>query len=562
MSSSPPGCVLGSGGPARPAGLTILRCSRFAARNVRMGVAVPGRITGDVADDASEGKKAQCPFHALSGAGVIQGVQNREDTELVETPGPAPTGWESAVDVSHILFDGLHEAMLYFFEKYGPVCRFANPANLNGASGWLFVNDLDDIAYVCTKNTRNYLMRYLPDIYYYITHEKGILGSQGDYNTKHRQLCQMPFRSPKLLQKFSSVVVDRAVKVRDIFTENGTFVTDLANQMQRLALDIIGDVAFSYDFKETEQIKRDLAGQANSDEETDRLLWAVNTFGDVIAKMFVTPKRILQLLHAIGFPKLMLLTEAVETMRECLLKVIADRRQDLAEGKPGKDDLLNSLLEARDVDGLPLSDEELWEDVHDVMGAGHETTATTTATTIYLISRHADVETKVVEELNRVLGDRPPTYEDISNLTYVTQCVREMLRIYPVIPIFPRVAAEADVLPSGHRVKKGDVVFMSAYAIGRSKEFWDDPLDFRPERFAPDVFENMHRFQWVPFGAGPRMCLGANFAEMSVTLTVATLMQKHRYTPIYPTSKVLDIMYDITMNFNKTKGLKMRVEPR
>jgi len=561
-SGNRPSCVLGCGGRVRPVGLAPLKPSRAAARNVRVAVAVPRQITEEAVNESLDGTTAECPFHAQFAADVIRTAEEQKDREIVDTPGPEPTGWEAALDVSRILFDGLHEAMLYFFEKYGPVCRFANPANLNGASGWLFVNVLDDIAHVCSKNTRNYLMRYLPDIYYYITHEKGILGSQGEYNTKHRQLCQMPFRSPKLLHKFSSVVVSRSVQVRDIFTENGTFVTDLANQTQRLALDIIGDVAFSYDFKETEQIRRDLAGQANTNEQTDRLLWAVNTFGDVIAEMFVTPKKILEFLYAIGFPKLMLLTKAVDTMRDCLLKVIAERRQELAEGKPPKDDLLHTLLEARDTNGLPLSDEELWEDVHDIMGAGHETTATTTATTIYLISRHPEVEEKVVEELERVLGDRPPAYEDIPNLTYVTQCVREMLRIYPVIPIFPRVAAEADVLPSGHVVNKGDVVFMSAYAIGRSKTFWDEPLEFRPERFAPEDFEKMHRFQWVPFGAGPRMCLGANFAEMSVTLMVATLMQKHRYTPVYPKSKVLDIMYDITMNFNKTRGLKMRVEPR
>ena len=90
---------------------------------------------------------------------------------------------------------------------------------------------------------------------------------------------------------------------------------------------------------------RDLAGQANTNEQTDRLLWAVNTFGDVIAEMFVTPKKILEFLYAIGFPKLMLLTKAVDTMRDCLLKVIAERRQELAEGKPPKDDLLHTLLE-------------------------------------------------------------------------------------------------------------------------------------------------------------------------------------------------------------------------
>eukprot|EP00803_Ostreobium_quekettii_P009904 evm.model.scf_51.15 EVM.evm.TU.scf_51.15 scf_51:142967-148763(-) len=562
------GCPMQCGGPAGPTPRTGIRKARCASRCVRVGVAVPGRITQTVPKQDGDGvavEESRCPFDHQAGQGVRQ--VSREESRavaLVKTPGPPPTGWESAMDVGKILFDGLHEAMLYFFEKYGPACRFANPTDLNGASGWLFINILDDIQYVCTKNTKNYSMRYLPDIYYYVTNGKGILGSQGEYNTKHRQLCQMPFRAPRLLEKFSARVVDRSLKVSEIFTRHGTFETDLANQTQRLALDIIGDVAFSYDFKETDQIDRDIQGRADAMTDSgDRLLWAVNTFGDVLGEMFITPKKILDFLYAIKFPRLVTLTEAIDTMRDSMLAIISERRKALASGMPAKDDLLNELLESKGPDGAPLmDDEELWEDVHDVMGAGHETTATTTATTIYLISKNPRVEAKVVEELDRVLGGRPATYDDIPNLTYLTQCVREMLRIYPVIPIFPRVAAEDDILPSGHVVNKGDVVFMSSYCIGRSKDFWDNPMEFRPERFEPELFEKMHRFQWAPFGAGPRMCLGANFAEMSVTLMVATLMQRHHYTPIYPNTDVLDIMYDITMNFNKTKGLKMRVEPR
>lgn len=134
--------------------------------------------------------------------------------------------------------------------------------------------------------------------------------------------------------------------------------------------------------------------------------------------------------------------------------------------------------------------------------------------------------------------------------------------MYPPIPLFPRVANENDVIPSGHRVKKGDVVFMSGYCLGRTPDIWPSPLEFQPERFDPEIEESMHRFQWAPFGAGPRMCLGANFAQMSVVLMVVTLIQHQKFTPIYPTGKQLDVEYDITMNFNRTKGLKMKVEPR
>ena len=97
---------------------------------------------------------------------------------------------------------------------------------------------------------------------------------------------------------------------------------------------------------------------------------------------------------------------------------------------------------------------------------------------------------------------------------YASAVVKEALRLYPPIPMFPRVAAEADVLPSGHRVPAGEVVFMSAYAMGRWDAIWEDPMRFDPMRFAPDREASRHRFAYTPFGAGPRMCMGANFAQV------------------------------------------------
>lgn len=105
----------------------------------------------------------------------------------------------------------------------------------------------------------------------------------------------------------------------------------------------------------------------------------------------------------------------------------------------------------------------------------------------------------------------------------------------------------------------GDVVFMSSYALGRSPALWHDPLTFDPSRFSPANEAQLHRFQFLPFGAGARMCLGASFAQMSVSLMVATLLQKFKFEPVTPSTPLIPVEYDITMNFNATKGLHMRV---
>ncbi|PRW33565.1 cytochrome P450 [Chlorella sorokiniana] len=554
---------------------------------------------------------------ALQGAvrqlgGEQQGAQPQRQRALgsVQTPGPDPFSLQSLQDVGCIFTDGLHEAMLRFSQRYGPVSRFSNPAKpkcrpsgadaavlnlpplqLNGASGWLFVNHPDDIAHVCAANTRNYSERYLPDIYSWVTHGKGLLGSQGDYNRRHRKLCGPPFRSADLLRSFGDVVVERSLRVADTFTSQpAPFATNVAIQTQRLTLDCVGLTAFSHDFGEVEAIARDVRGGAPpSASDQDRLLWAVNAFGQILGEVFITPMPLLRLMDKLGFRQLRTLREALEVMRHSMLGVIAQRRASLAEraaaaasGSAGAkgpaspaagaaaekaaavapQDLLDVLLMATDESGVPMTDEELWEDVHDVMGAGHETTATTAAAALYAVSAHPEVEAKLVAELESVLGGRAPTYDDLEKLPYLAAVVKESLRLYPAIPIFPRCAAAADVLPSGHAVHAGDVVFMSTYALHCSPEVWEDPLRFDPERFLGEREAALHRFQWLPFGAGPRMCLGATFAMMSVSLMVATLLQRCRFRPLRPTTQLIPTAYDITLNFDRTGGLHMEVAPR
>lgn len=165
-----------------------------------------------------------------------------------------------------------------------------------------------------------------------------------------------------------------------------------------------------------------------------------------------------------------------------------ERREKIKNGEDTPSDLLGTLLMSVDPkDGSTLTDEELWEDVHDVMGAGHETTGTTTAAVLYCVSTHPEVEEKLMAELRTVCGepsllfearvhlrcalrtgdmnvgltfsldagDEAPTYEDLEKLTYLKQVVKEVLRLYPAIPMFPREASCDDILPTGHRVDAG-----------------------------------------------------------------------------------------------------------
>ena len=189
---------------------------------------------------------------------------------------------------------------------------------------------------------------------------------------------------------------------------------------------------------------RELQGRKDRRPD-DALLQAVNEFGEVMSEVFVTPMPILKLMDRLGMPQLRTLEQSVGVIRETMLGIVSERRAALAEDPDHHctNDLLGQLLTAEDDEGNAVTDEELWHDVHDIMGAGHETTATTAAATIYCVSVHPHVEAKVMEELE-ALGGRPPEYSDLERLPYLSQVQLCPMR-YGLGSVLPR-------LPQGYKL--------------------------------------------------------------------------------------------------------------
>eukprot|EP00898_Chlorokybus_atmophyticus_P004687 jgi/Chlat1/5219/Chrsp33S05189 len=506
---------------------------------------------------------AECPFHQRSSQGFqpadvkrVDKSSSKQQTAGPPIPGPA-SAWQNILDVRDIVGLGLHEAILAFEKRYGPVCRFTS-----GKAGWTFIMQPEAVQWVAITNSQNYQHRYLPDIYNFVFHDKGILGSQGEYNRRHRKMCQPPFLNALQLQRFAQSIVDSAARMSNIWQTLPPFETDVSVQMQRLTLDVVGQVAFSHDFGQIDRMHRELVGVVErADAERDKLLNAINLTQSIMGRVFITPLPLLKFMKLVGEPNLKALDKAFAEIREVMMGVVGERRAARDAGvKANSSDLLEVLLGAKDDNGVGLTDEELWEDVHDVMGAGHDTTASTMSACIYCIAQNPQVEAKVVEELRSVLGGRLPSYEDVPHLPYLQQVLKETLRLFPPIPLMPRVARDADTLPSGHTLPAGDVVFMSCYAMGRSPSIWVEPELFDPERFSPENEAKRHKYAWLPFGAGPRMCLGASFAMMSTTLVLATLLQRFKFTAIDPSGTTPKTLYDIVMYF--PEGLRMKVMRR
>jgi cytochrome P450 len=191
-------------------------------------------------------------------------------------------------------------------------------------------------------------------------------------------------------------------------------------------------------------------------------------------------------------------------------------------------DLLARLLAARDSEGGgKMTAQEVRDQVVTIFMAGHETTSQALSWTWYLLAQHPAVERKLHDELAAVLGGRAPRYEDIADLRYARMVIEESMRLYPPAHTLGRQPIAADEV-LGHRIPPGAEVLILPWLLHRKPSLWDDPERFDPERFAPERAASRPRFAYVPFGAGPRICIGAAFAMTEAVLILATIAQRYR----------------------------------
>jgi len=206
-----------------------------------------------------------------------------------------------------------------------------------------------------------------------------------------------------------------------------------------------------------------------------------------------------------------------------VFRIIAERR---ASGSD-EGDLLSMLLEAQDEDGSQMNDQQLRDEVMTLFLAGHETTALTLAWSWYLLGESPEGERKFHAELDEVLGDRDATFADLSRLKFTEQVVKESMRLYPPAYGLGREAIK-DCEIGGYHVPPGTQVFMFQWATHRDARFFDEPLRFKPERWTAEFESRLPKYAYFPFGAGPRVCIGASFAMMEMILVLATIGQRFR----------------------------------
>jgi cytochrome P450 len=190
--------------------------------------------------------------------------------------------------------------------------------------------------------------------------------------------------------------------------------------------------------------------------------------------------------------------------------------------------------------------------------AGHETTANTMSWIWYLLATHPEAERKLWTELDEVLGGRLPTAEDVPRLVYTNQIISETLRLYPAAWVINREVVD-EVEIGGHVYRPGETLMMSQYVMHRSSRYFDNPDQFIPERFGGDLLKRIPAFAYFPFGGGPRICIGNNFALMEAALLLATIAQRFRLRLAEPGQRVEP---EPLVTLRPKNGLKMRLEVR
>ena len=245
---------------------------------------------------------------------------------------------------------------------------------------------------------------------------------------------------------------------------------------------------------------------------------------------------------------------AIRRLDALIHRIIAERR---ARGGD-RGDLLSMLLDAQDADdGSRMTSRQVRDEVITMFLAGHETTAVALSWTWYLLAQHPEVEARLAEELREVLAGRAPSVGDLSRLRYAAMVVTESMRLFPPAYGLGRQAARATEI-AGQPVAAGDIVIAPTWVVHRDRRWFEEPLAFRPERWAGDLAQRLPRFAYRPFGGGPRQCIGNSFAQMEGVLQLAAIAARFRLT-LLPGQRIVPRPY---VTIRPEPGIRVQLSAR
>lgn len=330
---------------------------------------------------------------------------------------------------------------------------------------------------------------------------EGLLTAEGATHKQHRKLLAPAF-APKRLAAYGEVMVEETR--RQLARWQAGQRLDLAAEMMEMTLAIAGRTMF----------------RANVRDDAHVVAEGLELGMRSMVANLTSPIR---LGYDWPLPRHLRMKRAVAMLDEVVYRLIAEGRRLGTD----RGDVLSILLLARDDDGTMLTDRQVRDEVMTLLLAGHETTANALTWTWYELGRNPGVLARLTDEIDRVIGKRPVTTDDLPALPWTLAVVEEAMRLHPPAYMTGREAL-ADVDVGGHTLPKRSLVMAYIRGIHRRADYFPAPLAFRPERMLSDAKKARPRHHYVPFGAGPRVCIGSHFALLEAQLALATMVQHAR----------------------------------
>lgn len=391
-----------------------------------------------------------------------------------------------------------------------------------------FSRDAQFAEYVLQKNQRNYTKSKIQteDLSKYIG--KGLLTSEGEHWRKQRKLIQPAFHKKQL-----NLLLDNI---------NDTIKTEYQKVQPNTKVDIfpiLNDLAF-------QTVVKSLFSNAVNQKDIHRLQHITEATQKMLVKELRQPYLVWWFTASGSLKKHLDLTEEA---RQILKRIVNERRVSGLR----QNDLLDMLLDAKYDDGEPMSEEQLIDEILILFVAGHETTSNALAFTFQLLAQHPKWQDKVVEEISSIEKETKDTMALVTSAKVCQQVIEESMRLYPPAYFIDRVNIEEDSF-NGMHFKAGSSLLFSIFEIHRHPELWEQPDAFMPERFSEGG--RQYSSQYFPFGAGPRKCIGNNFAMFEMIIAVSQLVSKYKITPEFESIEITPL---ITL---KPKNAYLRFEPR
>lgn len=378
--------------------------------------------------------------------------------------------------------------------------------NLLGRSITL-IQTAEDARHILQENNRNYHKSEAYKILA-IFLGNGLLTSEDDFWRRQRKLAQPAFHKQRLALMTDMMAQETETLAADWQKHDSSKPRDISQDMLQLTLNIVTKALFSTDVGER------VAGISSALDD-------IMHYADTRLKSFI------RIPLKYRTPANARFLSAVEKVEAVIYDIINGRRQAWEENPNLRyDDLLDMLMHTRDEEtGETMSDGQLRDEVTTIFMAGHETTANALSWALYLLGQHPEVAQKIREESKKVFATEGTSmFEKARELRYTLQVVQEVLRLYPPAWIVGRRSLGADSL-GPYAFPANSYFLISTYSLHRNTEYWPDPELFNPENFSEKNSKNRPTYAYLPFGGGPRLCIGNNFALLEMQLVLAILLR-------------------------------------